>query len=572
MRHEHRLPRQGEIGSFLAKHVKWMKQYGDEIRFNPCPHCGDAKSNPSIQINAKTGLWRCFKCGTVGNFYQLSRAFNDPISDPYKDDVKPQTYDPLIIQKFMGEVRRPVHDGHYPSLLEYCENRGIGRDTLKAWRVSSKGSKALRWPIYDLIDGRWTIVNMKVRSIDPNSKAKDWFDVAGGQTDLLIGNHLINPNGPKRAIIFEGQWDAMTATTMGIENVFSLPSGATNVNVGAMLRFIPKDWTIYLCVDMDKAGDECAEKFYASLSTERLKRLRLPFKDLNEWYQHDPLIVEKDLFQTSSETDHFFLNDDESDFMTMDMNEKIDQSTRILGKTEWENFNDKICGGFYEGQTTSLLGQSGGGKTTWVNQVGCHIASMGKTVGLISVEGSRDSLKLKIQDTIRGSIEEDRYSYVKKHLLISKLHGIGITQQILLAEISKMILNGAKIIVVDNLDFICRNDHNLKSETYLKLNQIAIENKLHIIVVWQPNKISRDHWISSGDQKGYSMSLQDSDNYFTMNKTISGICIQIEKTRERGISLGQDKIWFDWDEKLRIYVEQIRFTKGQYEGKLINLF
>ena len=197
---------------------------------------------------------------------------------------------------------------------------------------------------------------------------------------------------------------------------------------------------------------------------------------------------------------------------------------------------------------------------------------MGKTVGLISVEGSRDSLKLKIQDTIRGSIQEDRFSYVKKHLLISKLHGIGISQQILLAEISKMILNGAKIIVVDNLDFICRNDHDMKSETYLKLNQIAIENKLHIIVVWQPNKISRDRWISSGDQKGYSMSLQDSDNYLTMNKTINGVCIQIEKTRERGISLGQDKLWFDWDDKLRIYVEQIRFTKGQYEGKLINLF
>jgi 5S rRNA maturation endonuclease (ribonuclease M5)/archaellum biogenesis ATPase FlaH len=570
---EYRQVRSGEVLSFLSRHADWFKAYGDEIRFRKSPCCQhDNHANPSVQINQKSGLWRCFHCGKVGNFFQLAKLYGELISDRFIDPHY-QEVDFDIVRKFVNEKRRPIHEGHYPNLLKYCQDRGIGIDTLRDWRVSSKGDQCIRWPIYAVVEGKWTIVNIKVRCIDPNTKTRDFFDVSGGATDLLIGNHLIDPMGPKRAIIFEGQWDAMTAYNMGMKNVFSLPSGASNVNVAAMLRYIPDNWEIWLCTDMDEAGDRCAEKFYATLSTDRLKRLRLPYKDLNEWYQKDPFIDEKDLLQTSVETNHFFLVDKSAnEFLKIDMHEEIEIKNRICATSPWETINEKIFGGFYECQTTSVLGQSGHGKTTWVNQIACFVASEGKPSGLISVEGDRTSLKIKLQNTIKSMITPEKYRNVESNLLVSNVHGMGITEQALFSEIEKMVKHGVKLIVIDNLDFIFRNNHEAKSNCYLKLNQIAIHYSIHFVVVWQPNKVTRNRQITSADQKGYSLNLQDSDNYFTINRTINGICILIEKTRERGIGITEDKVWFRFDNDKRIYVEEIRFTKTQYEGKLINLF
>lgn len=571
---EYRAVRSGEVASFLSRHADWLKTYGDEIRFRKSPCCGHDKSeNPSIQINQKTGLWRCFACGKTGNFFQLAKLYGEYISDRFIDGPIYQEVSIDIVRKFLSEHRRPVHENHYPKLLEYCHNRGIGNDTLRDWRVSSKGEHCLRWPIYAVMGDKWAIVNMKVRSIDENAKTRDWFDVSGGVTDLLIGNHLIDINGPKRAIIFEGQWDAMTAYNMGLRNVFSLPNGASNVNVSAMLRYIPENWEIWLCTDMDEAGDRCAEKFYSALSTERLKRLRLPHKDLNEWYQKDPFIDESDLLKTCSGSDHFFLVDEPNEcFMKIDMTEKIEVEKRICAASPWAGINEKIYGGFYECQTTSILGQSGHGKTTWVNQIACHVASEGAPVGLISVEGDRVSLKMKLQNMIKSMVTPEKYNNIERNLLISKIHGMGINETVLIFEIEKMIKSGAKIIAIDNLDYIFRNDHDGKSACYLKLTQMAIKYKIHFLVIWQPNKVVRNRQITSADQKGYSLNLQDSDNYFTMNRTINGVSILIEKTREHGIPITEDKVWFTFDQQKRIYTEELRFTKTEYEGKLISLF
>ena len=584
VRREHRPPRQGEVASYLSRKAEWAKAYGEEIRFRKSPCCGDDdQANPSIQINSKSGLWRCFRCQKTGNFFTLARLYGDQISDQYKEPEY-QKPDIEIIRKFIAEKRRPASGGHYPQLVEYCRDRGITEKTLDAWRVSSKGCSAIRWPIYDVIDGYWTIVNMKVRSIDPESKLRDWFDVKGGPTDLMIGNHLIDINGPKRAIIFEGQWDAMTAWEMGLRNVFSLPSGASAGNLAGLLRFIPQDWEIWLCSDMDEAGDKCAEKFFASLDASKLRRFRLPFKDLNEWYREDPFITESDLLKTLSGSDHFFLEDNEStseslNFMEIDMTERVVEENRIIASTPWEGLNEKIQGGFYKGQTTSVLGHSGGGKTAWVNQIAIHAASEETIVGLMSVEGSRESLKMKIMDSVRGGVDPSKYPLIKSRLLVSPLFGTQISEAAILNETARMIRSGAELIVIDNLDFITGNDFDMKGRLHKKLVQIALEKGIHIIFVWQPHKVDRNRWLTSGDQKGLSSCLQDSENYFVLNRNAVGMCATVEKTREHGIDLSDDKVWFDWNRDLRIHEsrktdieQQNRFTKTIYEGKLINLF
>ena len=250
---QYRSPRGGEIASFLSLHATWVKTYGDEIRFRPCPANGcDSQHNPSIQINQKSGLWRCFKCGATGNWFSLTKAFGSPLeeADRYKEDFN-RPINEVHRREFLGKKRRPVSMGHHKGLLDYCRSRGITEPTLDKWRVSSKGPNNLRWPIYQNESEKWVMVNSKLRSIDPEAKTKEWFEMKGGPTGLLIGNHLLNIRGPNRIIIFEGQWDAMTATEIGFQNVFSLPNGAENINVSQMLRYIPDHFEIWLAMVFD---------------------------------------------------------------------------------------------------------------------------------------------------------------------------------------------------------------------------------------------------------------------------------------------------------------------------------
>ena len=569
---EYRSPRTGEIAAFLSRHTSQIKQYSDELRFRPCPCCkGDNPQNPCIQINQKSGLWRCFKCGKVGNWFQLTKHFGEPIheSDRYSDRHY-QAPDGKIIEKYLKEIRRPVANGHYPELLKYCLDRGISKETLNAFRVSSKGERSLRFPIYDLIDGRWQIVNMKVKSIDPESTSKDWFDVKGGSTDLFIGNHLFNPNDPDKVIyIFEGQFDAMTAWELGLRNVFSLPNGSSNVNVGAMLRWIPDDFKIILSTDMDQSGDKCAERFYSQLPIEKIVRLKLPKKDLNEWLMSDPFLDKKQVLATITNIDHFFL--EPTGFLKIDLKKEVSVKSKIVSRTGFELLDERLGGGLFEGQTTGLLGPSGQGKTTFINQLGISVAANQIPCGLISVEGSRDALAFKLKESIVNGFDESQWDMIERNLLVSQLFGHRITEEELYKEVLRLIENGSRLIIIDNLDHIFRGDSQKKSDAYGMLIDYAIKNKVHIIVIWQPHKIDRDAWVNSGSQKGFSMSLQDADNYLSLNRTRNGICIEIEKNRQKGISKEESKIFFEWDQTKRIYTPENRFTNQKNIGKLIRL-
>jgi len=257
----------------------------------------------------------------------------------------------------------------------------------------------------------------------------------------------------------------------------------------------------------------------------------------------------------------------------------VNSEDRIVASTPWEPLNEKIQGGFYRGQTTSVLGSSGGGKTAWVNQIAIHAASEETIVGLMSFEGSRDSLKMKIMDSVRGGVDPSKFPLIKSRLLVSPLFGTQISETAVINETARMIRSGANLIIIDNLDFICSNDFDAKGRLHKKLVQVALEKSIHIIFVWQPHKVDRNKWLTSGDQKGLSTCLQDSENYFVLNRNASGMCATVEKTREHGVDLSDDKVWFDWHKDLRIHESRKTipdsrkcFTKTIYEGKLISIF
>ena len=558
----YRKPRQGEIGAYLAAHASQVKARGyDELRFRPSPCCKhDKPRNMSCQINTESGLWRCFACEAKGNWYQLTKYFGNPIpmSDRYDlPNFKAVAMCRDFSKVFQSQTRTPVSSGKYPKLLEYAQAmRGINPETLDAFKVSSMGEHNLRWPLYAWLDDSWQIVNMKVRKCLGDGDLKDWFGVKGGPTGLLIGNHLLDLTvDEKRAIIFEGQWDAMVAYQLGIRNVFSLPNGASSVNVTEMLQYIPEDWEIWLAMDMDEAGMRAVESFFAQLGTEKVARLIMPYKDLNDWYLAEPNLTAADVLATARGSTEILTQDmdgfEELDFDCLDgLGEP-----EILCPTPWLRLTNLLAGGFRASETTGVLGPSGKGKTTLVNQIAVQAAKYQTRAAIISLEGPRASFIRKVKEACIGLCDKESLQAVANKLHLSKLNGRKITDKQLTAELERLLNLGTKLIIIDNLDFLCAGDSNRKLDLYGSIIELCRDFEAHGIFVWQPGKIESGAVINSGHQKGYSQVLQDSDNYLTFN-AIGGLrVLEVEKTREAGLDDTSSKVWLRYERDKNLLLE-----------------
>ena len=559
------------------------------MRITPSPCCSRSKRHDtgSTVINALTGLWNCWACGSKGNWFGITQALGDPIpvSDRY---TQPVEIDFSIADQIRSRMRRPVTQGHYPELLAYCHSRGLTSETLNAWRVSTSGPDCLRFPIYALRDGKWEMVNARIRKVlnRESPGPKDWFEVKGGPTELCLGNHLLGEikfsivnhnNGlkdqlggtevlPKRVFVVEGQWDAMTAWQLGIPNVLSLPNGANHVAVGSMFRYIPDDYEVWLAVDMDDPGERCVESFFAQLGSDKVARAMMPFKDINEWMMKCPdlnrdhvynsvkgmteQVTKKDFLIAETNRLSSFLN-------VLDIATEEEEGSKFIASWPWPRLNKRLGGGIRTQETTGLLAPSGIGKTTIVNQIAIQVAKEGITVGIISLEGSRRDLGTKIIKQAKHwtGYVDNQFSDLCSRIKISRLEGSSVTWQECLKEAEVLCTAGAKLIVMDNLDYCMPRGVGafqasaIKLEAYAQFQDLARSTDIHVVMVWQPNKVDRDQVINSGNQKGMSQALQDADNYLSLNRIGNLRRLEIEKSRFEGIIEQNKFVFLNYDKE-----------------------
>lgn len=600
-----RAPRAGEILAWVSgkRHLSYKPEEGKsgpQLRISPCPCCSNAKRGGSLVINTGTGLWKCFSRGTKGNWYGLTKLAGYPISDPYEDQ-KPVDF--KIFDQVRSRLRRPVTGSHHPELLDYCHSRRLLPATLDAWRVSSKGPKALRFPLFALDEnGRWQIANARIRQVIDREKANpaDWFEVRGGPTTLALGNHLLGidpiPEREKRpfwlrewldptldtpeerertgspfphvrrVLIVEGQWDAMTAYQLGIPNVISMANGASAVDVSGLLRYVPDDAEIWLGVDMDEAGDRCAEIFFAQLGS-KLKRLQLPFKDLNEWLMERPTLTADDVLATIGEDQS---REEMGTFQSLDsLVVGNDAPTEIICEAPWPRLTRRLSGGFRAGQTSGLLAPSGTGKTTLANNIVAHAAKLGVRVGVIQLEGTQKECVTKLQEQViswAGCEFPEQSQAILANVILSGLRGKKVTWQQTIAETKAMLMKGCRMIIIDNWDYIVPGDKSgatIKAKAYAQFQELMKEFDAHGQVVWQPVKVDREEKINSGSQKGLATAFQDADVYMTLNKFGLARRLEVEKARVDEEDEASSVIWLRYDREKKSMFE----TDGQADLK-----
>src|SRR5271170_283759 len=304
-------------------------------------------------------------------------------------------------------------------------------------------------------------------------------------------------------IITEGEFDCIALLQLTGCNVVSLPNGATSLESTFRnhYEYLQQFKVIYLCMDMDEAGDKAAKKAMSLISPGKYRRLILPCKDANEWIMKNPEVELVDLqmlmlnaqsIQDKSFTDIRELDDD------------VYNEIRLGASTGWSKL-DEILGGLRVGEVTVISADTGSGKSTFCINLLYNLASQFEGVWINSYEMhykivSRKlaSFVLKKKMKFEKFKEQDKSIYLdwlSKHRCFinkstSKVDLQSLRKQFEIASYAYDI----KYIFIDHLDYI----HSAgKKNTLLEniddsmreLHSLAMEFNVSVILVVHPKQI-----------------------------------------------------------------------------------
>ena len=170
-----------------------------------CPKCSDSRRKKhekcmSVTVYDDRTTYQCHHCDLSGAFAH-----------------REEEYKPVSIQKV--KVKQE---------LSYLNRRKISEDTIKKYGVfdsekffpsAQKKMQCIGFPYHN--EGE--VYAVKYRSTEDKSFVQEGV---GGAT-TFFGIEYINPDN-KTMIICEGEMDALTLDTCGLENVVSVPNGALN--------------------------------------------------------------------------------------------------------------------------------------------------------------------------------------------------------------------------------------------------------------------------------------------------------------------------------------------------------
>lgn len=325
-----------DVIGYLQKKGVPYKITGAEAHLKECLFCHGEK----FFINTVTGAWKCFsenKCGQSGNLYTLKRRLGDAVESA----------------TMKRNYQQPKPAGHTPeeTVFQWFATRQIMKTTVDRFGITQHCGEII-FPYFR----NGILVNNKYRTRDKK------FRQERDAEPCLYGRDLV-PDESAELIIVEGEIDALTISQTGFLNVVSVPSGAGNLDwIETSFDYLDSFETIFLCFDQDRAGQEAALKIAKRLGY-RCKRVKLPFKDANDWLMHG---MTKAMLQAALDAAQP-MKPEKIKLAEEFFNNLLDDDEHGL-KTGFDKF-DRILGGFRPGEVTVLTGRNGDGKSTFVNQL-----------------------------------------------------------------------------------------------------------------------------------------------------------------------------------------------------------
>lgn len=231
--------------SLYRRHVKNLRQVGsgpEHVGICPFPAC-NGKSEPKFYANAENGLFICHRCGRKGNAITFAKYFRERPEPYYDRTPNPRPIDHREIDQYHQDLlKRPEH-WRAPWKHHVLELLMIGWDTI---------SQKLIFPIFNSLG---EVINLIVHRS---------HQIKGARV-TLYPIHLLEEFDPAYIVICEGLVDCVSLLSTDIQAVTST-GGALSIpaDISALRRFKK----IYLCFDVDEAGDAGVDRWINRLRSE----------------------------------------------------------------------------------------------------------------------------------------------------------------------------------------------------------------------------------------------------------------------------------------------------------------
>lgn len=551
-----------DVQDFLEKHdIEFVRAKGasKELVLNVCPSCGKGEK---CYVNRDTGLWDCKKCGEKGNFFKLKKLYG------VIDDVG-------TIRQLIGREFKPLDEGtlaQYRAGLaqngnarDYLASRGFTAATIDHFQLGYKADSEGEWiAIPHFQDGK--LWNFKFRRFAGGEK--DFRRITGQPTVLFNADKL---NFEKKAVVIvESETDALAAWQMGVTNVVSGTAGAASYDArwNEIMNQFP---IVYICLNTDAAGEKGARSFAEKIGLKKCRKVVLPVNDVNEMLQNEAYTDQdfQNLFGKSAEKFEVKDVSTGADIAAMMDDWYSGADNEIHGLTTGFGQLDSISHGLKAQDLIILSGDSGIGKTTFLNNIVNHQIQLDKPIFGFYLEGQIPYYFARMMGGELGmpyeSLNKDpeQFEEIKKQMAELPFYFFSGSQGGLTIEYMKefipavVALYDIELLVIDNLQKLIRGGDGgrylRESEAVSVLKDIAVDLKIPVVLISHVRKRDPNQkLITMQDMKGSSTIFQDADQVWILQPVKEQYYLTIEKNR-----MGEDgiNIPFEFDKTLGTFAE-----------------
>ncbi len=399
-----------------------------------------------------------------------------------------KTSEPVKVLSVKDEAIRGSEVAKY-----MLDERKINERTLNKFRIFQEKSATSTWWATPLYDESENCRMIKYTSLQRDGKSKKiWSSKPVFNT--AFGLHLVDPDDTK-LIICEGEIDAMSVYQMQKEDripVISVPSASNHAWIENCYDMLATQKIIYICSDMDQAGQAMFLTLSKRLGVDRCKRLIIPtpYNDANDWWvQGSP--SEED-FQSVLDK-----SQEQQSESLVKPNQYIiqlqDCITRQEQERDWKNWIfQEMDLSIRQSELFCLSGKTGSGKSALSYQIANFLADNDQPLLFASFEIPIESIMLELAHQRLGRpplheecgemadiLGKNMYFIDDKLMRDSRSNWHGLKEEIILAKKKY----GISSVIVDSYTFLSpKMDWEFQGIISKDLARTCVQNEISLIL------------------------------------------------------------------------------------------